>query len=44
MNDFLMIILDIPLVNKSLEMNLYKVHNLLILHPDLKVETTYELE
>ena len=27
MNDFLMIILDIPLVNKSLEMNLYKVHN-----------------
>ena len=44
MNDFLMIILDIPLVNKSLEMNLYKVHNLPILHPDLKVEMTYELE
>ena len=44
MNDFLMIILDIPLVDKSLEMNLYKVHNLPILHPDLKVEMTYELE
>ena len=44
MDDFLLIILTIPLIDKSLEMNLYKVYNLPALHPKLKVEFTYELE
>ena len=44
MDDFLLIILTIPLTDQSLEMNLYKVYNLPALHPKLKVEFTYELE
>ena len=44
MDDFLLIILTIPLKDQSLEMNLYKVYNLPALHPELKVEFTYELE
>ena len=39
-----MLILTIPLIDQSLEMNLYKVHNLPMLHPDLKIQATYELE
>ena len=44
MDDFLLIILTIPLTDQSLKMNLYKVYNLPALHPKLKVEFTYELE
>ena len=44
MDDFLLIILTIPLTDQSLEMNLYKVYNLPPLHPELKVEFTYELK
>ena len=44
MDDFLLIILAIPLTDQSLEMNLYKVYNLPALHPKLKVEFTYELQ
>ena len=44
MDDFLLIILTIPLTDQSLEMNLYKVYYLPALHPELKVEFTYELE
>ena len=44
MDDFLRIILTIPLTDQSLEMNLYKIYNLPALHPELKVEFTYELE
>ena len=44
MDDFLLIILTIPLTDQSLEMNLYKVYNLPALHPELKIEFTYELE
>ena len=39
-----MVILTIPLVNESLQMNLYKIHNLPLLHPELQVEVTYDLE
>ena len=39
-----MTILTIPLTDQSLEMNLYRVYNLPALHPELKVEFTYELE
>ena len=44
MDDFLLIILTILLTDQSLEMNLYKIYNLPALHPELKVEFTYELE
>ena len=41
---YLMLILTIPLEDQSLWMNLYKVHNLPILHPTLNVHAQYELE
>ena len=44
MDDILLIILTIPLTDQSLEMDLYKVYNLLALHPKLKIEFTYQLE
>ena len=44
MGDFLMVIFTIPLVDKSLQMNLYNVYNLPLLHPDLHVKVTYDLE
>ena len=44
MDDFLLIILTIPLTDQSLEMDLYKMYNLPALHPTLKVELTYQLE
>ena len=44
MGDFLMTILNIPLVDESLQMNLYKIHNLPLLHPELHIEVTYDLK
>ena len=44
LQDYLMLILTIPLVDQSLQMNLYKVHNLPMLHPTLNVHVQYELE
>ena len=44
MDDFLLIILTIPLTDQSLQMDLYKIYNLPAFHPELKVEFTYELE
>ena len=44
MDDFLLIILTIPLTDQSLEMDLYKIYNLPTLHPKLKVEFIYQLE
>ena len=44
LQDYLMLILIIPLVDQSLQMNLYKVHNLPMLHPTLNVHAQYELE
>ena len=44
MDDFLLIILTTPPTDQSLEMDLYKVYNLLALHPKLKIEFTYQLE
>ena len=41
---FLIVILSILLVHKSLQMNLYKVCSLPALHPDLKVQFSYALE
>ena len=44
MNNFLLIILTIPLTDQSLEMDLYKVYNLPALYPKLKIEFTYQIE
>ena len=44
LQDYLMLILTVPLVDQSLHMNLYKVHNLLMLHLTLNVHVQYELE
>ena len=44
MQDFLLVILTIPPIDQSLEMDLYKVYNLPALHPELKVQFKYELE
>ena len=44
MEDYLMLILTVPLVDQSLQMNLYKVYNLPMLHPVLHVYAQYELE
>ena len=40
MDDFLLIILTIPLNDQSLEMDFYKIYNLPTLHPKLKVKFT----
>ena len=44
LQDNLMLILTVPLVDQLLQMNLYKVHNLPMLHPTLNVHVQYELE
>ena len=44
LQDYLMLILTVPLVDQSLHKNLYKVHNLPMLHPTLHVHAQYELE
>ena len=44
LEDRLMVILTIPLIDSSLDVNLYKVHNLPMLHPTLGVQVEYELE
>ena len=44
LQDYLMLILTIPLVDQSRQVSLYKVHNLPMLHPTLNVHAQYELE
>ena len=44
LEDCLMLILTVPLVDQSLQLNLYKVYNLPMLHPVLHVHAQYELE
>ena len=39
-----MVVFTIPLIDSSLDVNLYKVHNLPMLHPTLGVQVEYELE
>ena len=39
MDDFLLIILTIPLTDQSLEMDLYKIYNLPALHPELRLSS-----
>ena len=44
MDDFLLIILTVPLMDKFLQMDLFRVHNLPALHPEYKIQFTYILE
>ena len=44
LEDYLMLILTVPLVDQSLHMNLYKVYNLPMLHLILHVHAQYEIE
>ena len=44
LQDYLMLILTVPLIDQSLQMNLYKVYNLPMLHPKLNVHAQYEIE
>ena len=44
LEDYLMLILTVPLVDQSLHMNLYRVYNLPMLHPILHVHVQYEVE
>ena len=44
LDDYLMLILAVPLVDQSLHMDLYKVHNLPMLHPTMHVHAQYEIE
>ena len=43
-DDVLFIVMSIPLKDTSLQMNVYKVHNLPLIHPKLNISVTYELE
>ena len=43
-DDFLLIILTIQLINRSLQVNLYDIHNLKALHPELSVQFYYIVE
>ena len=44
MDDYLMVVLTIPLIDSSLDVNLYKVYNLPMLHPKLQIQVEYQLE
>ena len=44
LDDYLMVILTILLIDSSLDVNLYKAHNLPMLHPQLQIQVVYELE
>ena len=44
MDDYLMVILTIPLIDSSLDVNLYKVYNLPMLLPKLQIQVEYQLE
>ena len=44
LEDYLMLILTVPLIDQSLHMNLYKVYNLPMLHLTLHVHAQYKIE
>ena len=44
LQDYLMLIMTVHLVDQSLHVNLYKVHNLPMLHPTLNAHVQYEWE
>ena len=44
LEDYMMLILSVPLIDQSLHMNLYKVYNLSMLHQTSHVRVQYEIE
>ena len=44
LQDYLMLILTVPLIDQSLQINIYKVYYLPMLHPTLHVHAQYEIE
>ena len=44
MDDYLMVILTIPLIDSSLNVNLYKVHNISMLHSQYQIQIEYKFE
>ena len=44
MDNYLMVIPTIPLIDFSLKINLYQIHNLPMLHPQYQIQVEYELE
>ena len=44
LQDYQMLILTVPLIDQSLLMDHYKVHNLPMLHPTLQMHVQYEVE
>ena len=42
--DILIVVLILPLIDKDLEFDLFKAHNLPLLHPELKKVFTYDLD
>ena len=40
MENFLLVVLTVPIIDTSLQMNVYRVHNLPTLHPGLKIQFT----
>ena len=44
LQDYLMLILTVPLIDQSLQMNLYKIHNLPMLHSTLNVHAQFKVE
>ena len=44
LHDYLMLTLTVHLIDQSLQMDLYKVHNLPLLHPTLHVHAQYEIK
>ena len=44
LQDYLMLILTVPQVDQTLHRNLYRVHNLPMLHPTLQMHVQYEIE
>ena len=44
LEDYLMLILTIPLIDRSLQLELYRAHNLPTIHPTFQIHSTYILE
>ena len=44
MENFLLVVLTVPLIDTSLQMNIYRVHNLPTLHPEFKIQFMYQTE
>ena len=43
-HDLLVVLVNIPLTDTSLQMNVFRAHNLPSIHPELNISVTYELE